>query len=113
MNNAVFATMLETGRVEVLYDPNKLLLSENCSFVIVNLSLDFLAEINWPGRVEIGTRVAKIGRSSATFEQAIFQEGKCVATAKTVVVQMNEETRSSHPLREITVEFLEGLRVAR
>ena len=43
VNNAVFATMLETGRVEILYDPNVPLASPNCEFVIVNLNLDFLS----------------------------------------------------------------------
>jgi hypothetical protein len=57
---AVFATMLETGRVEILCDLNAPLASSNCTFVIVNLNLDFLSEINWPGRVDIGTRVFKV-----------------------------------------------------
>jgi acyl-CoA thioester hydrolase len=33
VNNAVFATFLETGRVEVLYNPEYPLLSEGSSFV--------------------------------------------------------------------------------
>ena len=51
VNNAVFATMFETGRVEILYDPNVPLASPNCAFVIVNLGVDFRSEISWPGRV--------------------------------------------------------------
>lgn len=109
VNNAVFATMLETGRVEVLYNSGRPLFSENCSFVIVSLTLNFHAEINWPGRVEVGTRVSKIGRSSVTFEQAIFQEGICVATATTVVAQINDDEKRSRALDEAAVAFLEGL----
>ena len=110
VNNAVFATMLETGRVEILYDPDAPLASPNCTFVIVNLNLDFLSEINWPGRVDIGTRVAKVGRSSITFEQALFQNGRITATAKTVVVQMNETTRQSEPLNDAAIERLDHLK---
>jgi acyl-CoA thioester hydrolase len=109
VNNAVFVTMLETGRVEVLYNPEKPLMSENCSFVIVNLTLNFLAEITWPGRVEVGSRVAKIGRSSVTIEQGLFQEGRCVATAKTVVAQVNDIEKRSQALNDAAVAFLEGL----
>ena len=109
VNNAVFATMLETGRVEILYDPDKPLASPNCAFVIVNLTLDFRSEISWPGRVNVGTRVSKVGRSSVTFEQALFQEGRIAATAKTVVVQMNEVTRRSEPLSKAAVERLSSL----
>ena len=109
VNNAVFATMLETGRVDILYNPNKPLASENCSFVIVNLTLNFRSEMNWPGRIEIGTRVSALGRSSVTLEQALFQEGSCVATASTVIVQMNEATRRSEPLNDTAVATLKSL----
>ena len=99
INNAVFTTLLETGRVEVLLDADGgLLLPAGSAFVIVNLSMAFRGEIHWPGRVDIGTRVKAIGRSSVTFEQALFQEGRLVATAETVIVQMSEATRRSEPL---------------
>ncbi len=99
INNAVFTTLLETGRVEVLLDADGgLLLPAGSAFVIVNLSMAFRGEIHWPGRVDIGTRVKAIGRSSVTFEQALFQDARLVATAETVIVQMKEATRRSEPL---------------
>ncbi len=98
INNAVFSTMLETGRVELLYEPGAPLSAEGCAFVIASLRLDFHREITWPGLVDIGTRVASIGRSSVTIEQGLFQHGRCVATADTVIVQVDEATRGSHPL---------------
>lgn len=106
VNNAVFATFLETGRVEILYDDEGSLSDEGCAFVIAKLELDFLSEINWPGTVDIGTRVLKVGRSSFTLEQGVFQDGKPAASAKTVIVQMNETTRRSHPLTEKTAQKL-------
>ncbi|HEY8102457.1 MAG TPA: thioesterase family protein [Burkholderiaceae bacterium] len=109
VNNAVFATMLETGRVELFYNRNNPLASANCAFVVASLTLNFLSEINWPGRVDIGTRVASVGRSSVTVEQALFQDGRCVATGQTVVVQMNEATRRSHPLGDDALAYLSGL----
>jgi len=106
VNNAVFATFLETGRVEILFDQNGPLADEGAAFVIAKLELDFLTEINWPGSVEIGSRVIRVGNSSFTLEQAVFQEGNLAARAKTVIVQMNEATRKSHPLSAKTVEKL-------
>ncbi|WP_420415492.1 acyl-CoA thioesterase [Roseibium sp.] len=98
VNNAVFATFLETGRVEVIV--NEGLADTGASFVIARLELDFLAEVNWPGDVEIGTAVKEVGRSSFKLIQKIFQDGKPVANAVTVIVQMNNETRKSHPLTD-------------
>lgn len=98
VNNAVFATFCETGRAMFLYDLERPLAPDSAAFVIARLVVDFRAEINWPGEVEIGTRVAGIGRSSFTLAQGIFQDGRCAATAETVIVLMDEATRKSRPL---------------
>jgi len=107
VNNAVFATFLETGRVELLY--NEVLADQGAAFVIARLELDFLAEVNWPGEVEIGTAVLDVGRSSFKLFQKVFQDGKPVAQAVTVIVQMNESTRRSQPLSERARERLQEL----
>lgn len=108
INNAVFATFLETGRVEVIF--GQALTDAGASFVIARLELDFLSEVNWPGEVEIGTSVLDIGRSSFRLFQSVFQNGSPVAKAVTVIVQMNESTRKSHPLTEEARQKLEKLR---
>ena len=100
INNAVFSTFLETGRVDFLYDLNNPLTADNASFVIANLNLNFLAEIRWPGQVDIGTAVLKVGNSSLSLYQALFQSGHCVATAETVIVQMDNASRKSCPLTD-------------
>ena len=109
VNNAVFATLLETGRVEVIYAKEAGLHDAGCSFVIASLQIDFLDEVHWPGVVEIGTRVGKIGRSSVTLEQAIFQQGRCVATSKSVIVQVDTNTRRSAALSEPAITRLSAL----
>ena len=92
--------------MEFLYDPQSPLAAQEAAFVIANLNLNLLAEINWPGRVEIGTAVSKVGNSSIRLFQGLFQDGRLVATAETVIVQMNEETRKSHPLTDAAKAFL-------
>jgi acyl-CoA thioester hydrolase len=110
VNNAVFATMLETGRVEILFDLTSPLAGHQCAFVIANLNIDFRSEITWPGRVDIGTSVSGVGRSSFKLEQALFQDGRLAATASTVIVQMNEATRRSEPLSDAAIERLNRLK---
>jgi len=94
VNNAVFATFLETGRVEMLYKNDRQLIRDNHSFVIASLSLDLLAEIRWPGTVEIGSCIQKVGNSSITLYQQLFQNDKVVAKASSVLVQVNASGRS-------------------
>lgn len=109
VNNAVFSTMFETGRTEFLLAPDRPLNEKGCGFVIARLQVDYWGEITWPGRVDIGTRIMSVGRSSMTLEQGLFQHGNCVAKAQTVIVQMDESTRKSHPLAEGVVQYLQSL----
>lgn len=113
VNNAVFATFLETGRAEMFYDGRNPLAGGGAAFVIADLALRFVAEINWPGRVEIGTGVVRIGRSSVGLDQALFQGERCVATAATAIVQMDEATRRSAPLSDAAREILGRWMMAR
>ena len=109
VNNAVFSTYLETGRVHVLHSPGQHFADSGCEFVIAHLSLDYLSELHWPGTVEIGTRVGTFGRSSVTLEQALFQHGQCAAFAKSVVVQIDTSTRQSRALSDEARARLQAL----
>ena len=55
VNNAVFATFMETGRVELIFNAEAPLLDAGFSFVLAKLDIDYVAEVLWPGTVEIGT----------------------------------------------------------
>ena len=78
VNNSVYSTYLETGRVGVIYDADQGLQVTGATTVLARVEIDFLKELRWPGTVEIGTAVAEIGRSSYTFAQAIFSDDACV-----------------------------------
>ncbi|WP_244445295.1 thioesterase family protein [Microvirga sp. BSC39] len=112
VNNAVFATFSEVGRVAFMYDPARPLATEGRSFVIARLQIDFRAELFWPGSVDIGTGVVRVGRSSFTLAQGIFNEGRLVATTEATIVIVDKETRRSTPLPPATVEVLQSLRLA-
>jgi acyl-CoA thioester hydrolase len=102
INNAVFSVFLETGRVEVLYNPENPLYDKDSSFVIVNINLSLLAEIKWPGIVEIGSAVLKLGNSSINFVQGLYQNNQLVATAETIIVHVDNTTKRSKPLSKET-----------
>ena len=109
INNARYPTFFETGRTEILHVRSGGMADEGCSFVLARILIEFRSELLWPGTVEIGTRVKKIGNSSITFEQAIFQDGMLAATAESVVVQSNNSTRRSQPLSEQACKRFEAL----
>ena len=109
VNNAVFATFSEVGRVAFMYDPARPLVSEGRSFVIARLQIDFRAELFWPGSVDIGTGVVRVGRSSFTLAQGIFNDGRLAATAEATIVMVDKKTRRSTPLPPQTVDILHSL----
>lgn len=98
VNNAVFATLLESGRVALLYDAEGCIAGPGIGFSLVRLSVDFIAEMRYPGIAEIGTRVERIGRTSLTLGQGIFNAGTCAAVAETVVVMIDLAARRPAPL---------------
>ncbi|HKX07271.1 MAG TPA: thioesterase family protein [Stellaceae bacterium] len=98
VNNAVFATFFESGRVMFLFDEKLNLAGPDAKFAAVRLEIDFRAELFYPGRVDIGTRVLGIGRTSFRLGQGVFNGDTCAATSETVLVQMDGATRKAKPL---------------
>ena len=112
VNNAVFATLCESGRVMFLYDETLNLAGADANFVVVRLELDFRLELFYPGRIDIGTRVLGIGRTSFRLGQGIFNGDTCAATSETVLVLMDEATRKAKALTPQLRAWLEA-RLAR
>ncbi len=108
LNNAVFSTFLETGRITFLLDPHAPLAPPSHGFAIVRLVLDFRAEMHWGGEVEIGTAVISIGRTSFRLAQAIFQDDACAATAESVMVLMDLTARKAAPIEGMLRDALEA-----
>jgi acyl-CoA thioester hydrolase len=100
VNNAVYATYFETGRVTLVKDRGYGLMPEGLAWMLVRLDIHFRAELHWPGSIELGLGVARLGRTSVTFEQVVFSEGGCVASAQSVTVLIDERTRKPTPLTD-------------
>ena len=111
VNNAVYASYFETGRVTLVKDHARGLMPPGLSWMMVRLDMHFRAQLRWPGQIEMGLGLVKFGRTSVTFDQVVFSEGKCVASAQSVSVLIDEATRKPAPLTaEIVAAFQPWLR---
>jgi acyl-CoA thioester hydrolase len=110
VNNAVYSSYLEAGRVAIIFDRDHGLQAPGATSVLARIEIDYLNELRWPGMVEIGTAVAAIGRSSYTFAQAVFHDGTCAATARATLVLIDTTTRRSRALPPLLMERLERLK---
>ncbi|MEW6769083.1 MAG: thioesterase family protein [Pseudomonadota bacterium] len=117
VNNAVFASYFETGRVTLIRNPAYGLMPEGLSWMLVQLNITFKAEIRWPGTIELGLGVGKIGRTSVSYSQVVFSNGVCAASAEAVTVLVDKALRKPAAIPdEIAAKFrpwmLRGLQSA-
>jgi acyl-CoA thioester hydrolase len=100
VNNAVFATYFESGRVAIFRNRDLTIGVPGGTYVLVRAEIDFLQELRWPGTVEIGSAVEKFGRSSFTVIQVVFHEGVCAAFGRATMVCIDTATRRAQALSE-------------
>lgn len=103
VNNIAIATYCETGRVEFAESlmPGSTS-GEGAGWVILRLTVNFLAQAHYPGHVKIGTRVDRVGRSSCAIGQGLFKDGACFATSEAVLVWLDlEEGGRPAPIPEM------------
>ena len=111
VNNAVYATYFETGRVTLMKDQSYWRLPQGLAWIMVRLDIHFRAELHWPGTIEMGLGVTKFGRTSVSFDQVVFSDGRCVASAQAVTVLIDQATRKPTPLTaDIIAKFQPWLR---
>jgi acyl-CoA thioester hydrolase len=86
VNNAIFSTMFEEARIDFIRQvPGfRAQANEQESFVIVNLNIDFISQLEYPAEVLIGSGIKERGNTSIHSFQAIYhtEEKRLVATAE-------------------------------
>lgn len=105
VNNLQFGAFLEAGRAEILHGDEDLA-EAGCFFVLARTAIDYIGELHWPGAVVVASRIVRIGRTSATIAQALFQNDQCAAIAESVMVQVEIAGRSAAPLNELALAAL-------
>ncbi len=80
VNNAVYSTYFETGRVAMFRNPDLSIGVLGATFVLARGEIDYLSELRWPGDLVIGTAVKEFRRRSFVVAQAVFQGETCAAS---------------------------------
>ena len=78
--------LLETARLTFMRDMGLMTADDGTRGISAGMTVSFLAESHWPGQVELGTGVMKIGTSSITVGSAAFKDAACIAAAEMTVV---------------------------
>jgi acyl-CoA thioester hydrolase len=109
LNNVAFAALFENSRVLV----NRAVRPwadrpQNERTMVAAVEINYLREGNYPDPVMMCSGIGRIGTSSWTIEQAMFQNDICIATCDTVVVCRTDG--EGKPLRAELRAELEGSR---
>jgi acyl-CoA thioester hydrolase len=67
-------------------------------FALVKITIEYLAEMHYPGEVEVGLAIKRLGSTSITFAQGMYKDGKCASVAEAVMVLLDPVTRRAKPL---------------
>lgn len=58
--------------------------------LVAQVTLRYLGEGFWPGTLEVGTGISRVGSSSVEMAQGLFCEGRCIGLCDTVLVNAPE-----------------------
>ena len=78
INNTAIAQYVESGRVGYMHDRIRDRVAGG-RFVAANLTINYLKEAHYPGRIRTGTRVVRIGGKSLTVGFGVFKDHLCIA----------------------------------
>jgi len=94
INNGSIGRYFEEARATVnamIFGKDSLINPDAVQLLFANSETDFIAQVRYPGSVQIGTGVLKIGSSSWTLVQGIFQDGACCALNRSVLVKARKD----------------------
>ena len=96
VNNVSISRYFESARVNIIRN----LESEKYSFVIVNFNIHYIEQIFYPSKIKIGTSISNIGNKSITFDQGLFVENTCKATAKSILAYADIKESKAYKISE-------------
>ena len=110
VNNVALCAYLETARLTFIRDMGMMAdAAQGVRGISAGMTVSFLAESHWPGQVELGSGVIKVGTSSITVGSAAFKDGQCIAAAEMTMVRL--KGKAPHPIDEPFRKALEKYRL--
>ena len=105
MNNPYYGVLIDSIANQYLIDHCAYVPTKSAqAAIIVNTYCDYFGSVSYPGEVEVGLRVAKLGKTSVVYEVGIFGKGedgvKAVGGSMHVWVDRGPNGELGRPLKE-------------
>jgi acyl-CoA thioester hydrolase len=109
VNNAVYLTYIETARIRYLRDVLGIESLEDLLVIVAKVHIDFRSRASLGERLEVGTRISRIGSKSFDMDHSIHgPDGRLVAEARTTLVTFDYHGDSTMPVPDIWRERIES-----
>ncbi|WP_341206179.1 thioesterase family protein, partial [uncultured Psychrosphaera sp.] len=95
INNTVIPVWFESARDPVFRIFNASLDLNSWNLIIAKIEVNYSAQIQYQAQVEIRTSIKKVGNSSFTVFQQVFQADQCVAFGECIMVKFDYVTNKS------------------
>ena len=107
VNNAVFATYIETARGTLFKKWNLPFDGKGQSLIVASITINYHQQLKHPSSIIIGQKITRIGNTSFNVESALFNKNnmeEAIATAKVIVVCFDFEKQKSIPVFKQIIE---------
>ena len=107
VNNAVFATYIETARGTLFKKWNLPFDGKGQSLIVASITINYQQQLKHPTSIIIGQKITRIGNTSFDVESALFNKNnteKSIATSKVIVVCFDFEKQKSIPVFKQIIE---------
>ena len=98
INNTVLPVWFEAARVPIFKFFTPDLNPHNWKLIIAKVEVSFVGELFYAHEVTINTSIEQIGNSSFVIRQEAWQQDKCCAIGKTVMVRYDFVSKTKQPL---------------
>lgn len=95
VNNVSFGAYIEAARTMLIQGLLDQFDHPGLDFILARVVIDYRRELHYPGTVDVGARLIRLGSKSLTSGYGVFKGEECVATAESVNVFYDMNTRSS------------------
>ena len=98
INNTVLPVWFEAARVPIFKFFTPDLNPHTWQLIIAKVAVSFVGELFYAHEVTINTSIEQIGNSSFVIRQEAWQQDKCCAIGKTVMVRYDFVSKTKQPL---------------
>lgn len=109
VNNASYFSYLEHARIEFFKALDHEKNYDGWQFILASIKCDFVAQTFFDQEIQIVTKVSRIGNSSFTLKQPIYDRktGELLADGESVIVFFDFDDQKSKPVPEYWRDKLE------